>query len=208
MLQTEKNNVFLSSWYNAVYDYMKMDSVRDDGVPLDAIPLFHFFANIMMEVYPDNTIFKKFLKEEDLYEIKNKQHSSHYLQPGNQTLWDTRLASYFGTYWSEIQDETKYFQEDIKKGDIFLIYTKNSPPQIQQRYIPAIYIGNNYMLGHCGYELEHINVIEESSLTEKYSSLAGVLRYNFNRTDSHTPSDTKDIEIWEDFWAQLTNWLI
>ena len=58
MLQTEKNNIFLSSWYNAVYDFMMVDSVRDDGVPLDSIPLFHFFANIMLKIYPDNTIFK------------------------------------------------------------------------------------------------------------------------------------------------------
>ena len=43
MLQTEKNNVFLSSWYNAVYDFMMVDSVRDDDAPLDSIPLFHFF---------------------------------------------------------------------------------------------------------------------------------------------------------------------
>lgn len=70
MLQTEKNNIFLSSWYNAVYDFMMVDSVRDDGVPLDSIPLFHFFANIMLKIYPDNTIFKKFLKDENLYEIK------------------------------------------------------------------------------------------------------------------------------------------
>ena len=64
MPQTEKNNIFLSAWYNAVYDFMMVDSVRDDGTPLDSIPIFHFFANIMMEVYPDNTIFKNLTLEE------------------------------------------------------------------------------------------------------------------------------------------------
>ena len=59
MLQIEKNNIFLSAWYNAVYDFMMMDSVTKDGLPLGACPTFHFYANIMMELYPDNTIFKK-----------------------------------------------------------------------------------------------------------------------------------------------------
>ena len=47
MLQIEKNNIFLSAWYNAVYDFMMMDSVTKDGLPLGACPTFHFYADVM-----------------------------------------------------------------------------------------------------------------------------------------------------------------
>ena len=200
MLQIEKNNIFLSAWYNAVYDFMMMDSVTKDGLPLGACPTFHFYANIMMELYPDNTIFKKLFEKENLF--KHASHRGIFQGIFNQTLWETQLALYFGTYWTDIQDETKFFQTDIKKGDILLIHLKNSPPEIQMNVTPQLYVGDDYMIGHCGYELENINIIEKSELIEKESALVGVLRYNFNREDFYTPTGEKDIAIWEDFWNE------
>jgi hypothetical protein len=199
MIETEKNNIFLSAWYIAVYDFMMHDSVNDNGFPLSISPIFHFYANIMMGLYPDNTIFKKLLEKENVYSPDN---NGIFQGIFNQTLWEAQIASYFGTYWADIEDETKFYQTDIKKGDILLVHLKNSPPEMQMNMAIQVYLGDNCILGHDGYELEELSIIEKSVLTEKGSTLVGVLRYNFNRTDSYTPAGAEDIAIWEDFWNE------
>ena len=197
MTITEKNNIFLSAWYNATYDYIMMDSIREDGLPFGSVPTFHHFAYIMMGLYPDNTIFKKFMEEQNMFKHVNERGVFQGIF--NHTLWEAKMASYFGTYLADIPDETNYYQTEIKKGDIILVNLKN-----QQRgdVLPQMYVGDGYMIGHTCYELEPISNIVDSPLTETGTTLVGVLRYNFNRLDSQTPSGVKDIEIWEDFWDE------
>ena len=93
MTITEKNNIFLSAWYNATYDYIMMDSIREDGLPFGSVPTFHHFAYIMMGLYPDNTIFKKFMEEQNMFKHVNERGVFQGIF--NHTLWEAKMASYF-----------------------------------------------------------------------------------------------------------------
>ena len=113
MKQLEKNNIFLAAWYNSLTSYILVPFSFDMKIN----SIFTFFADIMLSLYPNNTTFSKFLQEEKKLEKCGRSFS--YGTP-NHTLLENRIALHWGTYLTNISNEEKYFNSDIKCGDIFL----------------------------------------------------------------------------------------
>ena len=116
----------------------------------------------------------------------------------NNTLWENILFKYWGTYLYDPADQDTYFTNDIKCGDLFFLIHEKLPSDFIPNVTPHVYVGDDHFLNWNMGEIEPIENIKKSVMGAK---LKWVLRYNFDRTDTKTPSGADDIKMWEDFWG-------
>jgi hypothetical protein len=177
-----RNNIFLDAWEDTLLEtFLKQDSC---GM------VTHFISNIMNNLYPGNNSFNTF---DDVSEDFSEKLSS------NNTLLENIFSRYWGTYLYEYEDQDTYFSSDIKCGDIFFLNHEGLPWDYVPKISLHLYTGNGYFFNWNMGEQEPIEHVKKSTIGAK---LEWVLRYNFDRTDTKTPSGADDIKTWEDFWGE------
>ncbi|MAT09116.1 MAG: hypothetical protein CL707_08455 [Chloroflexi bacterium] len=179
-----RNNIFLTAWEETLEQTFFQD---DCGSPC------HFIGTLIKRLYPDNTIFNS-LDNCVFDEISIPLLTSC----SNNTLWENILFKYWGTYLYDPADQDTYFTNDIKCGDLFFLIHEKLPSDFIPNVTPHVYVGDDHFLNWNMGEIEPIENIKKSVMGAK---LKWVLRYNFDRTDTKTPSGADDIKMWEDFWG-------
>ncbi len=182
MTTISRNNIFLDAWE---------DTLRNTFFQETACGMVtHFISNIMNNLYPGNNTFNTF---DNISEDLSEKLSS------NNTLLENTFSRYWGTYLYDYEDQDTYFSSDIKCGDIFFLNHEELPWDYIPRVSLHLYTGNGYFFNWNMGEQEPIENIKKSTIGAK---LNWVLRYNFDRTDTKTPSGADDIKTWEDFWGE------
>tara|TARA_B100000809_G_scaffold38860_1_gene34017 strand:+ start:3341 stop:4258 length:918 start_codon:yes stop_codon:yes gene_type:complete len=180
-LTIARNNIFLSVWEETLRDTFFTKSC---GSPLS------FLFNLIDELYPENSVFSLWNENAEDFALKLS---------ANNTLWENIVLNCLGTCCYDHTDEDEYFSSDIKAGDMFLIVHQNLPSDYIPNVTPHIYIGDGHFFNWNMGEQEPIENIKKSVMGAK---LKWVLRYNFDRTDTKTPSGAEDILTWENFWGE------
>jgi hypothetical protein len=175
-----RNNIFLTAWEETLIQTCFHDNC---GSPL------HFVGEIINKLYPDNNTFNSF--DEVSADISTKMSS-------NNTLVENIFFRYWGTHFYDPADQDTYFTNDIKCGDIFCLIHEKLPSDFIPNTSIHVYVGDGYFFNWNMGEYEPIENIKKSVVGAK---LKWVLRYNFDRTDTKTPSGADDIKTWEEFWG-------
>ena len=176
-----RNNIFLTAWEETLEKTYFQDAI---GSPI------HFMFNLINGLYSENNIFSFF---------DEIQGEFAQIFSSNNTLLETILLKYWGTYLYNHTDQDTYFATDIKCGDIFFIFHENLPSDFIPNTTPHVYVGDGHFFNWNMGEYEPIENINKSIMGAK---LKWVLRYNFDRTDTKIPSGAEDIKIWEEFWGE------
>jgi len=176
-----RNNIFLTAWQETLEQTCFYDNC---GSPC------HFVGEIINSLYPDNNTFNSF--DEISADLSVKMSS-------NNTLLENTFFRYWGTHLYDPADQDTYFTNDIKCGDIFFLIHEGLPSDFIPNITPHVYVGDDHFLNWNMGEYEPIENIKKSIMGSK---LKWVLRYNFDRTDTKTPSGADDIKTWEDFWGE------